>query len=47
MLTTEFSERVTQQGLWYKTTPMSCELEIATVDMSDESATGSDSLCTT
>ena len=26
MLTLEFSERVTQQGLWYKTTPMSCEL---------------------
>ena len=27
LLTTELSERVTQQGLWYKTTPMSCELE--------------------
>ena len=27
LLTTEFSKRVTQQGLWYKTTPMSCELE--------------------
>ena len=44
--TTVFSEWVTQQGLWYETTQMSCELESMLWEL-DEPDTRSDSLCTT